>query len=755
MADSMRINSFIVSICLFSMGLEAQAWSVEELRNRSRGFQEESLLARLQQIGSLVEYKDQSTAAICAAVHGDHREYLMKIERLLDQLADDRWFIREEAERSLVETGARAISLIEKRANEGATLEEKIRSQRIRLRIADRGTEEEERDTRFLRGWVATAAYLDPSARLTRSLLSAVGHTDPLIVQASIRSLGVVGGDKAAEVVQEIYIDNPGSQRLRRTALAALARMPGEAALKILASMFAEEQIGTSEGVAILRSLKTRPDAAPVLAQISAGSDPVLAACASLPLTDPVAPENCRLTMPSQIEVQKPFLGVGVDHLLIDDLVPGLPRIEVLIDDSDLVEFDHPQLPLPKGTVRLFMGQGSLITGTFLSMNAETLQFGSPLFGEIQLPRSEVQGIAIDAQLDRLVGASGDHDRLRLQDGSFVDGQITEISRDSARLQLADGSSRELPISEVSAVLLRRPTQSEPDPNLYTRVDTVAGDRLLIHLAFATPGHLGLVSDYLGSAVLPLAKVHRMEFDVGGGALWGFTLIADYSENQILEVDDQGEVVWSLDEVFGCWDVECLDNGNLLVTEYALNRVMEVDREGNEIWTYEKLKSPNDADRLENGNTLIADTYGERVIEVNMAGEVVWEYSDQIKPFDVERLSNGNTLIADDRKDRVIEIDVNNQIVWQLKDLASVHDVDRLSNGNTLITLRMDHKVIEVDPAGNIVFTIEDLDSPSDADRLPNGHTLVAENSKVREFDRQGKVVWERAVMWAVEVNRY
>jgi hypothetical protein len=44
---------------------------------------------------------------------------------------------------------------------------------------------------------------------------------------------------------------------------------------------------------------------------------------------------------------------------------------------------------------------------------------------------------------------------------------------------------------------------------------------------------------------------------------------------------------------------------------------------------------------------------------------------------------------------------------------------------------------------------------PSDADRLPNGNTLVAENSAVREFDRDGKEVWEKAMTWAVEVNRY
>ena len=59
------------------------------------------------------------------------------------------------------------------------------------------------------------------------------------------------------------------------------------------------------------------------------------------------------------------------------------------------------------------------------------------------------------------------------------------------------------------------------------------------------------------------------------------------------------------------------------------------------------------------------------------------------------------------------------------------------------------------DNAGEIVFEIADLTSPSDADRLPNGHTIVAEDGRVREFDRFGNQVWEYPVSWAVEVNRY
>jgi hypothetical protein len=31
----------------------------------------------------------------------------------------------------------------------------------------------------------------------------------------------------------------------------------------------------------------------------------------------------------------------------------------------------------------------------------------------------------------------------------------------------------------------------------------------------------------------------------------------------------------------------------------------------------------------------------------------------------------------------------------------------------------------------------------------------VAENTGVREFDKDGKVVWQQAMTWAVEANRY
>jgi hypothetical protein len=233
------------------------------------------------------------------------------------------------------------------------------------------------------------------------------------------------------------------------------------------------------------------------------------------------------------------------------------------------------------------------------------------------------------------------------------------------------------------------------------------------------------------------------------------TVIADYSDNRVVIINGEGQVLFERNDVFGAWDAEITAARTLLITEFSVGRLEEIDRNGKLLWSFEDLRNPYDADRLPNGNTLIADTFAGRVIEVNPDKKIVWQYDTEIRPFDCDRLANGNTLIADVLKDRVIEVSPEGEIVWEVKNMNNVHDADRLPNGNTLITLRSAGKVIEVDREGKVVWELNGLESPGDADRLPNGHTLVAENKQVREFDRRGNVVWKFLTTWAVEVNRY
>ena len=749
--------------------LPAQDWTDEQLLAASKGFLEESITARLHQCADLIAHKDQAFTAMCARIHGDYREYLLKIDRLLNELSDDRWSVREAAERALVEVGARARTTIEARTQKFTTLEESIRCKRILQALSDRGTEQEDRETAILRGLVMTSMYLDTDPRMLRALRSALGHTDGTVVDLTIRSLGLHGGDDEADAVHQMLDWKGGIYR--NAALAALARMPCPKALDYCRSLLQGTSLKPAEACAMLRTLRQRTDAGDLVASLKNSADKTVAAAAALelpPATTAAAKVKLTLADKERTPLLATFAGLRGDSVELEPPVEvpaageggkaqpidGLPRILLSFADIDVLDFpDHPIVKLEGA--RVFMNQGSLVTGALESIDPESIKLRSAVFGLLTLKRSDVQGIAVDPELDRLVGGSIEHDRVRLKTNEFVDGSVRSLANGKVSVELAAGGSRDVPLADVAGILMTRPQTTDPDPTIYTRVDLINGDRILGFVCASTPRQLGITTPLLGAAVVPAEQLGHIELGVGGGAMWGFTLIADYSDNRVFEVDDQGRVVFEMNDVFGAWDAECLDSGNLLITEFSVSRVQEVDRKGNVIWAFDDLKNPYDADRLQNGNTLIADTFGGRVIEVTPDKKIVWTYDKEIRPFDCDRLANGNTLIADVLKDRVIEVSPAGEIVWEVKNMNNVHDADRLPNGNTLITLRSAGKVIEVDRDGKTVWELENLDAPGDADRLPNGHTLVAENKQVREFDRRGNVVWKFLTTWAVEVNRY
>lgn len=742
----------LLALLFVATHLPGQEWTDEQLRANTPQFQSDSLVTRLQQVGALVAAEPACAAVVAANLHGDHREYLLRIERLLGELVDDSWAVREAAERTLIEVGARARTLIEQRRDQAQILEQQLRCNRILDALAARDTEQEEREIRLLRGLATTALYFGPRQDLRRALRSALGHTDSAVVDAAIRALGRIGGDDEVAPLLQMLETNGGTHR--RAALAALARMPAAAALAPCQALLADAQVPLEERMVLVRTLRSRADTEPAiaaaLAALSSAGDPLVAAAARVAMpADSGQTTAARFVLPDPIEIDAGFAGVLGDSLRLVGGIEGLPRPELSFGDCDRIEF-----PAHTGAAttqpRIFLNQGSLLAGELLSADGERVTIRSPWFGEVVLPRSAIQGIALDPTLDRLVGGSAEHDRVRLRTGEFVDGELQAIDARQARL-----ATRAIARDDAAGILFRRPRGGDPDPAVYTRVDLVGGERMLGFVCASNGTHLGLAVPQLGVALLPLASVQRIEFGIGGGALWGFTLIADYSDNRVVEVDEQGRVLFSLEDVYAVWDAECLDNNNLLVTEYATSRVREVNRQGEDVWVFEELNSPYDADRLPNGNTLIADTFGMRVIEVDRQKKIVWSFAKGVRPVDCDRLPNGNTLIADLQNERVLEVTPAGEVVWEHGGFQQVHDVDRLPNGNTLITMRSNGTVVEIDRSGRVVWELKGLSSPSDADRLPNGNTVVAENNKVREFDRRGTVVWQKEMMWPVEVNRY
>jgi len=733
----------------------AQQWTDDQLILNVPGFQVETFPTRLQQSGALLAHEQDAFAAITARIHGDHREYLLKVDRLLAQLSDPRWSVRENAERTLIDVGGRAQAVIQARVEDYESLEESIRCNRILDAIRKKGTAEEEREIAILRGLVTTALYMKQDQMLLRSLRSALGHTDPIVVDGAIRALGQHGGKDEADAVLQM-VDWKGGI-YRRAALASLARMPNAHALELCGQLLASTDKAPTRGeiCAMIRVLRARNDSSELLAALTAHSDPVVAAAAALQLPEApdVPPVLVNLTLADRTVLPARFLHLTGDGILVDDAIEGLPRSEIPFNECDILDFPENK-HTEQTAARVFLTQGSLVTGALHSITAKTVRVNSETFGELLIPRQDVQGIAIDPQLDRLVGASVEHDRVRLKTNDFINGQIEELNGDTVTIMTTEGR-REIAVADIAGLLTIRPASIEPDPTVYSRVDLTNGDRIIGFVVGSSSNYLGLAAPRLGAATVPMNRVSRVEIGVGGGALWGWTLIADYSDNKIVEVDDQGNVEREVEDVFGVWDAEYLETGNLLITEFSVSRVQEVDRDGKQIWVYEDLKNPYDADRLPNGNTLIADTFGSRVVEITPEGEVAWTFDTEIRPFDCDRLLNGNTLIADVLKDRVIEVSPAGEIVWEVKGMNSARDADRLSNGNTLITLHSTNSVVEIDKEGKVVWRLKGLNSPNDADRLPNGNTLVAEKDQLREFDRTGKAVWKHAMTWAAKVQRY
>ena len=125
--------------------------------------------------------------------------------------------------------------------------------------------------------------------------------------------------------------------------------------------------------------------------------------------------------------------------------------------------------------------------------------------------------------------------------------------------------------------------------------------------------------------------------------------------------------------------------GTFLIAQMDMNKVIEYDEKGNVLWSVDAL-SPWAAVRLKNGNTLISGNSHGYLREVNKAGEVVWELTQQdlpnIKLYTIqqaERLANGNTVFAnwnggkmtkeqESKTAQIIEVTKDKKVVWVLSE---------------------------------------------------------------------------------------
>lgn len=188
-----------------------------------------------------------------------------------------------------------------------------------------------------------------------------------------------------------------------------------------------------------------------------------------------------------------------------------------------------------------------------------------------------------------------------------------------------------------------------------------------------------------------------------------------------------------------------------------------VDGEGQVTWKYPK--GTRDGWVLPNGNLLLAvskdrgEYPGGAVVEVTRAGEKVFEWKGtQSEVNTVQALANGNIMATEaGPMPRIVEINREGKVVVEVPITSQTtnHHMEsrmtrKLPNGNYLVPQLLDKVVREYDPQGKVVWEFKAPEEPKKAwpftaIRLPNGNTLITltNGNMVVEADAAGKIVWQ------------
>ena len=156
---------------------------------------------------------------------------------------------------------------------------------------------------------------------------------------------------------------------------------------------------------------------------------------------------------------------------------------------------------------------------------------------------------------------------------------------------------------------------------------------------------------------------------------------------------------------------------------------------------------------------LAADDSTRRLAIVAPDGSVEWQVT--VGPIHDAWVLPGGNILFQQGWQKVVEMTRDRRTVWEYDAGRSngnegrrveVHAFQRLANGWTMIAESGPARIIEVDPAGRLQREIKlkiNHPNPHSDTRLVrqvgNGNYLVAQESDgcVREYDPQGKVVWE------------
>lgn len=284
----------------------------------------------------------------------------------------------------------------------------------------------------------------------------------------------------------------------------------------------------------------------------------------------------------------------------------------------------------------------------------------------------------------------------------------------------------------IEDVLYRLAGEQAPNQSLGTTDDSRRKCRDAWSAWFAKEG-----------AKLDLAKLDEMP------RLLGMTLLVELTQGvngRVRELGKDGKARWSVENLQYPIDATVAGPDRVVIVEYTPRRVSERDLKGNIIWqkVFPAASYPLGAQRLSNGNTVIATR--NQIVELDRAGaKEVFTFSRPAGDIMAAAKGRDGHYIFATRTGQCVRVDGNGKevksfAIGPVTNMGS--NIEVLPNGNILIPQTNNSKVVEYNPEGKAIWEVAAV-NPTSVNRLPNGHTLIGSmaNQQMVEVDRSGKEI--------------
>jgi outer membrane protein assembly factor BamB len=198
---------------------------------------------------------------------------------------------------------------------------------------------------------------------------------------------------------------------------------------------------------------------------------------------------------------------------------------------------------------------------------------------------------------------------------------------------------------------------------------------------------------------------------------------------------------------------------SIFAADYSKHIGALLREDNSEVWRIE-IKDIHDVQQLPNGHWLLQTTF-QNVVELDEKGKEVWRYEggkndkgENVEIHAFRRLENGLTMIAESGTRRILEVNAKKEIKRSIPltvNNPNAHRDTRLvrptNKGTYIVAHEGDQCVREYDGDGKVVWEYPVGSQLYSAVRLENGNTLIGTGNghRVIEVSPDKQIVWQVA----------